>query len=118
MELYTGQAREALTPIEWIGDTLALVRSFSKPVRQKVGFELEMVQHGIEPTAWKPMPMVGSGVSEIRVHVEGEYRVFYVAKFQHAVYVLHAFAKRTRKSPRAAIGLARAPIRKRFEWRV
>lgn len=91
-----------------MGDSLLRVRSFSKPVRQEVGFELEMVQHGFEPSDWKPMPIVGPGVSEIRVHVEGEYRVFYVAKFQQAVYVLHAFAKTTRKTPQAAIRLAQA----------
>jgi phage-related protein len=37
------------------------------------------------------MPTVGAGVNEIRVHFEGEYRVLYLAKLRHAVYVLHAF---------------------------
>lgn len=100
--------REALTPVEWLRDSLDRVRSFSRPVRQQVGFELEMVQHGLEPSDWKPMPIVGPGVTEIRVHAEGEHRVFYVAKFQRAVYVLHAFIKRTRKTPPTAISLAKA----------
>src|SRR5712691_7448126 len=91
-----------------MGDSLGRVRWFSKPVRQQVGFELEMVQHGMEPGDWKPMPIVGPGVSEIRVHAEGEYRVFYVAKFRRAVYVLHAFAKKAQKTPGAAISLAKA----------
>jgi phage-related protein len=47
---------------------------------------------------WKPIPLVGTGVVEIRVHAEGEYGVFYVAKFEEAVYVLHVFAKKTRKA--------------------
>lgn len=42
------------------------------------------------------MPSIGAGASEIRVHAENEYRVIYVAKFEEAVYVLHAFAKKTR----------------------
>lgn len=43
------------------------------------------------------MPAVGAGAYEIRVHVLGEWRVIYVAKFESAVYVLHAFRKKTRK---------------------
>jgi len=44
------------------------------------------------------MPIIGSGVIEIRVHAEGEFRAFYVAKFEEAVYVLHVFFKKTRKT--------------------
>ena len=36
------------------------------------------------------MPAVGSGVQEIRIRAGGAYRVFYVAKFEEVVYVLHA----------------------------
>lgn len=99
---------EALKPVEWMGDSLRRVKSFSKAVRQQVGYELELVQHGMEPSDWKPLPIVGPGVSEIRIHAEGEHRIFYVAKFPGAVYVLHAFKKTTRAAPRAAIALARA----------
>jgi phage-related protein len=52
------------------------------------------------------MPSVGLGVNEIRIR-EGVYRVVYVAKFQEAVYVLHAFQKKARKTPKADIDLAR-----------
>ena len=49
----------------------------------------------------------GSGAYEIRVQDEaGAFRVIYVAKFEHAVYVLHAFQKKTRKTPQADIELA------------
>jgi phage-related protein len=50
---------------------------------------------------------VGPGAYEIRVRDEaGAFRVIYVAKFETAVYVLHAFQKKTRKTPRADIELA------------
>lgn len=52
------------------------------------------------------MPSVGNGVNEIRVHAGGEYRVLYVAKFEETVYVLHAFRKKTRKTPKPALELA------------
>jgi len=52
------------------------------------------------------MTTVGPGVIEIRVHARVEHRVFYIAKFEEAVYVLHAFEKRTRQTPQSEIALA------------
>lgn len=66
-----------------------------------------MVQVGREPADFKPLPNVGPGTYEIRVRDEaGAFRVLYVAKFEHTVYVLHAFQKKTRKTSRADIELA------------
>ncbi|MEK7753761.1 MAG: type II toxin-antitoxin system RelE/ParE family toxin [Acidobacteriota bacterium] len=110
--------REELKPVEWMGDSLERVRSFSKTVRQQVGYELELVQHGLEPSDWKPMPTVGPGVCEIRIHGGGEYRVVYVAKFRHAVYVLHAFQKKTRKTSKGDIGAARSRLQAVFQVEV
>ena len=53
------------------------------------------------------MPTVGPSVPEIRIHTGLEHRVFYVAKFTEGVYVLHAFEKRTRKTPKRDLELAR-----------
>ena len=52
------------------------------------------------------MGSVGPGVAEIRIHSGVEHRVFYVAKFADAVYVLHAFEKRTRQTRQADLALA------------
>jgi phage-related protein len=49
------------------------------------------------------MTTVGHGVIEIRVHTRVEHRVFYLAKYAEAVYVLHAFEKRTRQAPQSDI---------------
>ena len=59
------------------------------------------------PTDFKPMSSVGPGAYEIRVHVEGEWRVIYVAKFARAVYTLHAFQKKTQKTRQEDIDIAR-----------
>jgi phage-related protein len=59
------------------------------------------------PDDWKPMRSVGEGVYEIRLHTDLEHRVLYIAKFEEAVYVLHAFEKRTRRTSVADIALAR-----------
>ncbi|MBI3140409.1 MAG: type II toxin-antitoxin system RelE/ParE family toxin [Rhodocyclales bacterium] len=53
-----------------------------------------------------PMETVGAGVREIRIHADTGYRVLYVAKFAEAVYVVHAFVKKTRRTPKADIDLA------------
>jgi len=57
------------------------------------------------------MPAVGTGVQEIRVHAGTEHRVFYVARFAEGIYVLHAFEKRTRKTPKRDIEQARTRYR-------
>ncbi len=53
------------------------------------------------------MASVGPGVREIRIHTKLAHRVFYLATFDEAVYVLHAFEKRTRKTPPHKLTLAR-----------
>jgi predicted XRE-type DNA-binding protein len=58
------------------------------------------------PSDFKPMLNVGAGAYEIRLHVLGEWRVIYVAKFDNAVYVLHAFQKKTQKTRKEDIELA------------
>jgi phage-related protein len=63
------------------------------------------------------MPSVGPGVIEIRVHAEGEYRVLYVAKFAEGVYVLHVFEKRTRRTSRRDIEVARRNLNEALRQR-
>jgi phage-related protein len=58
------------------------------------------------PSDFKPMLNVGAGAYEIRLHVLGEWRVIYVAKFDNAVYVLHAFHKKTQKTRKEDVELA------------
>jgi len=66
------------------------------------------VQRGEQPDDFKPMPGVGRGVEEIRVTDEiGAYRVIYVARRADAVYVLHAFQKKTRATSRRDLETAR-----------
>jgi phage-related protein len=57
------------------------------------------------------MPSIGAGAMEIRVHAAGEYRVIYVAKYVEAIYVLHAFEKRSQRTRQGDIELARSRFR-------
>lgn len=63
------------------------------------------------------MPSIGAGVNEIRVHAKGEHRVIYLANFEEAVYVLHAFAKKSQRTPQHDIDLAGARFRALVEER-
>jgi phage-related protein len=91
----------------WLGASLSNVRSFPKAARGEAGYQLYKIQNGIEPSDWKMMPAVGSGVQEIRIHAGNEYRIMYVARLAEAVYVLHAFEKKTQKTTRSDVEIAR-----------
>ncbi len=98
-------------PITWLGSSLADLCAFPDVARQYAGHELGLVQQGLDPTDWRPMPTVGSGVREIRIHFGREHRVLYLAQLADAVYVLHAFEKKTRKTAQSDIDLARRRLR-------
>ncbi len=84
------------------------LRDFPRSARRATGFQLDKVQGGEDADDWKPMAAVGNGVHEIRVRDEsGAYRLMYVAKFPEAVYVLHAFQKKTRKTALGDLELAK-----------
>ena len=85
-----------MKPIRFLGDSLKRLREFPDDARQDAGYQLDKVQRGQQPDDFKPMPSLGQGVEEIRVADDsGSYRVIYVARRAEAVYVLHAFRKKT-----------------------
>ena len=80
---------------------------FPDDAKQDAGYQLHRLQIGKQPMDWKPMQGIGSGVQEIRIQeAEGAFRVIYVAKFEEAIYVLHAFQKKTQKTAQHDIDLA------------
>jgi phage-related protein len=94
-------------PVEFRGSSLADLRRFPISARREVGYQLDQVQQGLEPDDWKPMPIVGRGVQEIRVRdTAGAFRILYVTKFADAIYVLHCFMKKTQKTSRSDLELA------------
>ena len=98
--------------VRFIGSAKEDLATFSKPARIRAGHELFMVQVGRDPDDWKPMTGVGPGACEIRVRDNtGAYRLIYVAKFADALYVLHAFQKKTQKTSLADIALAKQRYR-------
>ena len=76
---------------------------------QDAGYQLDKVQRGQQPDDFKPMPTIGKGVEELRVWDDsGTYRVIYTARLADAVYVLHAFQKKTQATSKRDIELAKS----------
>ena len=98
-------------PIQWLGDSRDRLRRFPEAARREIGYQLSLIQAGLSASDRKPMPIVGAGVIEIRVHAEGEYRVFYAAKFENAIFVLHVFGKKTRKTSSLDVELGKKRYR-------
>lgn len=96
-----------MKPLKFIGSSQDDLREMPAAVRHALGIELMTVQYGGEPSDFKPMQGVGAGAYELRYRdTNGAFRVIYVAKLADAVYVLHAFQKKTQKTPKADIELA------------
>ena len=107
-----------MKPVHFVGTSREDLRELPDSVQETAGFQLFKVQQGKEPDDWKPMPSVGAGVQEIRVRDErGAYRVFYVAKFEEAVYVLHVFQKRSQKTSQPDLDLGKSRYNDLLKWR-
>ncbi|MGE0822937.1 MAG: type II toxin-antitoxin system RelE/ParE family toxin [Candidatus Binatia bacterium] len=92
-------------PLTWIGSSREDLCQFPREARRRAGFELRAVQRGDEPSDFKPIPIVGAETYELRLQADDASRVFYIAKFQEAVYVRHAFQKKTQKTSKRDITL-------------
>jgi phage-related protein len=102
-------------PIVFLGGSLDDLRGFPADARREVGYQLDRVQRGLDPDDWRPMRSIGAGVREIRVRERaGAFRVIYVATFADAVYVLHAFQKKTRQTARRDLDLAASRLREQM----
>lgn len=96
-----------MKPLVFLGSSQKDLREMPAAVRVALGLELMNVQLGGDPGDFKPMPAVGAGAYEIRYRdATGAFRVIYVAKFADAVYVLHAFQKKTQKTAQYDLDLA------------
>lgn len=101
----------AMKKLLWLGDSYERLCEFPEDARREAGYELKNVQLGLQPSDFKPMPVIGAGVEEIRVWAEsGTYRVIYLAKLPEAVYVLHAFQKKSQQTNRRDVELAQTRL--------
>ena len=97
-------------PLYWIGSSRQDLRDFPDDARRDVGFALSFAQNGLKHPSAKPLKgFGGSGVLEIVEDHRGDtYRAVYTVRFAGAVYVLHAFKKKSKsgiKTPRHELEL-------------
>ena len=107
-----------MKPLWFLGDSLKKLRDFPPDARRNAGRQLGRVQKGEQANDFKPMPDIGKGVEELRVWEEsGSYRVIYTARLAEAVYVLHAFQKKTRATSKPDEEIARERYRQLMRGR-
>lgn len=94
-------------PLFWVGSSKRDLLAFPEQVKDDIGVALSVAQFGAKHPRAKPWKGEGSGVLEIVEHHRGDtYRAVYTVRFSSAVYVLHAFQK---KSP-SGIKTARSDV--------
>jgi len=83
-------------PLFWIGSSLKDITQFPSEVQRSVGFALSAAQYGGKHPSAKPWKGEGPGVLEVVKSYDGDtYRALYTVRFANAVYVLHAFQKKS-----------------------
>jgi phage-related protein len=85
-------------PLYWIGSSLKDIARFPSDVQRSVGFALSAAQYGGKHPAAKPWKGEGPGILEVVKDYAGDtYRAIYTVRFAQAVYVLHAFQKKSKR---------------------
>jgi phage-related protein len=83
-------------PLFWIASSLQDLLAFPEAVQDEIGSALSVAQFGGKHPSAKPWKGTGPGVLEIVEDHRGDaYRAIYTVKFAKAVYVLHAFQKKS-----------------------
>ena len=101
-----------MKPVEFRGNSLEDLRTFPELAKREAGYQIDRVQNGLEPDDFKPMATVGKSVYKIRVQEQsGAFRVIYIAKLKQFVYVLHCFQKKTQRTSKKDIDLAKSRFR-------
>jgi phage-related protein len=102
-------------PLRWIRSSQKDYRKFPPKVQDNFGFELFLAQTGQHPPSAKLLKGLGSGVVELVDDFDGDtYRAVYTVRFASAVYVLHAFKKKSKqgiKTPRGDIELIKQRLK-------
>ena len=92
-------AREPVSdekPLYWIGTSIKEISEFPAGVRRTIGFALSAAQFGGKHPSAKPWKGEGPGILEVVKDYDGDtYRAIYTVHFADAVYVLHAFQKKS-----------------------
>ena len=102
-------------PLVRISSSQKDYRQFPREVQEAFGFQLYLAQTGQHPPSAKPLKGIAPGVIELIEAFDGDaYRAVYTIRFDSAVYVLHAFQKKSKhgvKTPKADIDLIKQRLK-------
>jgi phage-related protein len=102
-------------PLRWVRSSQKDYREFPPKVQDNFGFELFLAQTGQHPPSAKLLKGMGSGMVELVDDFDGDtYRAVYTVRFETAVYVLHAFKKKSEqgiKTPQGDIELIKQRLK-------
>jgi phage-related protein len=86
-------------PVVWVGSSRRDLRAFPRAVRRDLGQSLYAAQQGETDPSAKPLKGFGGGsvIEIVAEHRGGAWRAVYTARFAEAIYVLHAFQKKSKK---------------------
>lgn len=110
-------------PLEFLSSSKGDLSEFPDDAKLQIGHALRLLQDGLQPDAGMVSSMsdVGQGVMEVRCHYVGQqgedYRAFYVAKFPEALYVLHAFEKKSQNTAPRDLRTGRERYKRLTAWR-
>jgi phage-related protein len=98
VQIMAAQKPERLRPVVWVRSSKEDLRKFPEPAQSHIGFALQVAQRGGKHPDAKPMRgLGGASVIEIVEDYAGDtFRVVYTVKFEEAIYVLHAFKKKSK----------------------
>ncbi len=105
--------------IIYVGKVQEDIGFFTNKAKQRIMTALTEITAGLDlsPKEFKHFASVGLGCYELRIKVEKQYRVFYVTKFQEAIYVLHAFVKKTQQTSKSDIDLGKSRYKALLTYR-
>ena len=108
-----------MKPLIFVADSRRVLREFPKNVQQQVGFALYQAQMGGKHVDAKPLKGTGGGVLEVVSDHRGDtFRTVYTVKLEKAVYVLHAFQKKSKHgiaTPRGVVDLVMKRLERAIE---
>ncbi len=104
-----------MRPLLWVASSKRDYREFPPRVQDTLGFELFLAQTGQHLPSAKPLKGLGSGVVELVEDYDGDtYRAVYTVRFRDAIYVLHAFKKKSKRgiaTPRSDVELIKRRLK-------
>jgi phage-related protein len=107
--------RRPVRPLFWVASSKRDYQEFPPAVQDNLGFALFLAQTGQHPPSAKPLKGFSSGTLELVADFAGDtYRAVYSVRFGYAVYVLHAFKKKSKrgaKTPQSDIDLVKRRFR-------